>query len=78
MRPKFPNPNPHISLMAMPQRIRVNDLIGENLDPFDLSDAFFSSAYFEDGTPLSSEQLDTLTDTQVGQHHLNRLACESC
>ncbi len=75
-RIKFPNHNPHISLLVMPQRIRVIGLHGENLDPFDLSDAFFSSAYFEDGTPLSSEQLDTLTDSKVGQLHLQRLACE--
>jgi len=77
MRPKFPNPNPHISLMAMPQRIRVRGLHGENLNAFDNSDAFFSSAYFEDGTPLSSEQLDTLTDSQVGQMHLHKMACDS-
>jgi hypothetical protein len=52
-------------------------MVMENLDAFDNSDAFISSATFKDGTPLDNNQLDTLTDSDAGGMHLHSAACKN-
>ena len=67
--------HPTITLMALPQPVLVSSMVMENLDPFDNSDAYISSATFKDGTPLDDEQLETLTDSGAGGMHLFNRAC---
>jgi len=66
-----------ITLTALPQPVLVSSMVMENLDAFDNSDAFISSATFKDGTPLDNNQLDTLTDSDAGGMHLHSAACKN-
>ena len=69
--------HPTITLMALPQPVLVSSMVMEDLDPFDNSDAYISSATFKDGTPLDDEQLDILTDSGAGGMHLHSAACKN-
>ena len=69
--------HPTITLMALPQPVLVSSMVMENLDPFDNSDAYISSATFKDGTPLDDEQLETLTASGAGGMHLFNAACNN-
>ena len=73
----FGDKNPKISLMALPRPVVVASMVMDNLDPFDNSDAFISSANFDDGGPLTARQLDILTDSKAGQLHLFKAARQS-
>jgi hypothetical protein len=47
-------------------------------DAFDFCDAFASSGEFEDGTPLTDQNLEDFTDSDLGRSLIHRLACEEC
>ena len=70
----FGDKNPKITLMALPRPVVVASMVMDNLNKFDNSDAFVSSANFNDGTPLTARQLDILTDSHAGQNHLLKAA----
>ena len=56
-------------------RVDARTLLASGLDPFDNSDAFFTSGLFSDGSPMSDLELDQLTDHQDGQKLLQEMAC---
>lgn len=67
--------NNQITISSLPQPVLVDSLHAAGLDAFDSSDAFFTDGNFADGSPMSAEQLDTLTDSSVGSMTLHNLSC---
>ena len=65
----------------MKQLINLNSIQVAGIDmddAFDFCDAFASSGKFEDGTPLTDQELEDFTDSELGRSLVYRLACESC
>ena len=67
--------NKTLSVPSLPQPVLADSVHMAGLDAFDNSDAFFTCAEFVDGETLTSEQLDTLTDSENGSIFLQEMAC---
>ena len=66
-----------ISVPHLPKPVVSASVQAENLDAFDNSDGFATSANFTDGCPLDARQLDIFTDSKEGALFLQELACNS-
>ena len=55
--------------------IRVDGVDME--DAFDFCDAFACYGEREDGTPLTDQELEDFTDSELGRSLVYKLACES-
>ena len=66
-----------ITVPNLPAQVVSASVQGENLDAFDNSDGFASTANFIDGSPLTARQLDIFTDSDEGAEFLQELACNS-
>ena len=65
----------------MKQLINLNSIRVDGVDmedAFDFCDAFACSGEREDGTPLTDQELEDFTDSDLGRSIIHRLACESC
>ena len=67
--------NNQITISSFPQPVLVGSLHAAGLDAFDSSDAFFTCGEFADGTTMSEEQLDILTDSSIGSIRLHNMSC---
>ena len=67
--------NNKITISSLPQPVLVDSLHASGLDAFDSSDAFFTCGEFADGTSMTEEQLDILTDSKVGSMTLHNWSC---
>ena len=71
----FTMKNNQITISSLPQPVLVSSLHAAGLDAFDSSDAFFTCGEFADGTTMSEEQLDILTDSSIGSIRLHNMSC---
>ena len=67
-----------LTIRSLPSPVRIDSILIDGIDmedAFDFCDAYASCALFEDGTPLSTIQLNILTDSDKGRELIYSLAC---
>jgi len=67
--------NKTLSVPSLPFPVVADSVHAAGLDWEDNSDAFFTCAEFVNGETLTSQQLDTLTDSENGSIFLQEMAC---
>jgi hypothetical protein len=68
-----------LTIRSLPSPVRIDSILIDGIDmedAFDFCDAYASCALFEDGTPLSTVQLNILTDSDKGRELIYALACQ--
>ena len=62
--------NDLLTIRSLPSPVLIDSIVVHGIDvedAFDFCDAYVSSATFQDGTPLSTVQLNILTDSDKGR-----------
>ena len=71
--------NDLLTIRSLPLPVLIDSIVVDGIDvedAFDFCDAYASCATFEDGTPLSTVQLNILTASDKGRELIYSLACQ--
>ena len=69
--------NDLLTIRSLPSPVLIDSIVVHGIDvedAFDFCDAYVSSATFQDGTPLSTVQLNILTDSDKGRELISKEA----
>jgi len=69
--------NDLLTIRSLPLPVLIDSIVVDGIDAedaFDFCDAYVSSATFQDGTPLSTVQLNILTDSDKGRELISKEA----
>jgi len=69
--------NDLLTIRSLPSPVLIDSIVVDGIDAedaFDFCDAYVSSATFQDGTPLSTVQLNILTDSDKGRELISKEA----
>ncbi len=73
--------NDLLTIRSLPSPVLIDSIVVNGIDAedaFDFCDAYVSSATFQDGTSLSTVQLNILTDSDKGRELICKEAFYAC